>query len=260
MRRLLGSGSHLAVQRRLLPNPLGANLRSAPSRDLEPIYSAASGESFAVDRPQRRRRLGAGCAAGRLGGLGLGDLVEVSVAVDTLPVRSLSTMADSHGPSLGLVGQPGGRRIVLLLFNFGWLDAYAPGRRPAGCGCAVAAAVFFAGFARNRQEWWRLLPAWTLTSLATMVVTEYACQSGPSLDRSAVFAGLALAFGTSTSLAHRALVGDSAGWIHASVGSSCRRKQLDSTTEVLAALLFIGLGLVFFFLYFWTRSVAIGGR
>ncbi len=67
-------------------NPLGANLRSAPSRDLEPIYSAASGESFAVigrNGPGDWVQvvLPDGSAAWILG-----TLVEVSVGVDTLPV------------------------------------------------------------------------------------------------------------------------------------------------------------------------------
>lgn len=67
-------------------NPLGANLRTAPSRDLEPVYSAASGESFAVVG-----RTGAGdwvqvvLPDGSAAWI-LATLVEVSVGVDTLPV------------------------------------------------------------------------------------------------------------------------------------------------------------------------------
>ena len=67
-------------------NPLGANLRGAPSRDLEPVYSAASGESFAVVG-----RNGAGdwvqvvLPDGSAAWI-LATLVEVSVGLDTLPV------------------------------------------------------------------------------------------------------------------------------------------------------------------------------
>jgi uncharacterized protein YgiM (DUF1202 family) len=67
-------------------NPLGANLRGAPSRDLEPVYSAASGESFAVIG-----RTGAGdwvqvvLPDGSAAWI-LATLVEVSVGVETLPV------------------------------------------------------------------------------------------------------------------------------------------------------------------------------
>ena len=69
-----------------IANPLGANLRGAPSRDLEPVYSAAPGESFAVvgrngDGLWVQVVLPDGSAAWVLAAL-----VEVSVGVDTLPV------------------------------------------------------------------------------------------------------------------------------------------------------------------------------
>ena len=69
-----------------IASPLGANLRSAPSRDLEPIYSAASGESFAVIG-----RNGAGdwiqvvLPDGSAAWV-LAAVAQVSVGVDTLPV------------------------------------------------------------------------------------------------------------------------------------------------------------------------------
>ncbi len=69
-----------------IASPLGANLRSAPSRDLEPVYSAASGESFAVIG-----RNGAGdwiqvvLPDGSAAWV-LAAVAQVSVGVDTLPV------------------------------------------------------------------------------------------------------------------------------------------------------------------------------
>ncbi|MFN8464812.1 MAG: SH3 domain-containing protein [Caldilineaceae bacterium] len=69
-----------------IASPLGANLRGAPSRDLEPIYSAASGESFAVIG-----RNGAGdwiqvvLPDGSAAWV-LAAVAQVSVGVDTLPV------------------------------------------------------------------------------------------------------------------------------------------------------------------------------
>jgi uncharacterized protein YgiM (DUF1202 family) len=69
-----------------IANPLGANLRSAPSRDLEPVYSAASGESFTVigrngsgDWVQVLLPDGSSAWA-------LVPTVELSVAIDSLPV------------------------------------------------------------------------------------------------------------------------------------------------------------------------------
>jgi uncharacterized protein YgiM (DUF1202 family) len=67
-------------------NPLGANFRSAPSRDLEPVYSADASESFAVigrngtsDWVQIVLPDGSAVWA-------LATTLNVSVAVDTLPV------------------------------------------------------------------------------------------------------------------------------------------------------------------------------
>jgi hypothetical protein len=110
--------------------------------------------------------------------------------------------------------------------------------------------VFFVGFARNRLEWWRLLPAWTLTSLATMALTGTRANVDRALIAAQVFAGLALAFG------HIYMPARAERWwailpggfmlvLAAVVGAS----SWVSATELLAALLFMGLGLVFFLLY-----------
>jgi MFS family permease len=160
-------------------------------------------------------------------------------------------MTDSRGRawawSISLV--VGG--VILLLFNFGWLDAYAPWPQflLAG-GCGVAAAIFFVGFAGTHQEWWRLLPAWTLAALATMALTSTLEGADRALIVAQVFAGLALAFG------HIYLPARAERWwailpggfmlvLAIVVGAS----SWVSATEILAALLFIGLGLVFFLLY-----------
>lgn len=146
--------------------------------------------------------------------------------------------------------------LVLLLFNFGWLDAYAPWPQAVLAGAfAVAAAVFFVGYARNHLEWWRLLPGWTLTSLAAMVLSATFAKVDRALIAALLFAGLALAFG-SIYLAARterwwailpggfmlvlAVVVAASTWV--------------ATTEMLAALLFAGLGMVFFLLYFLDQK------
>ncbi len=141
--------------------------------------------------------------------------------------------------------------IFLLLFNLGWLDAYAPWPLLLlAAACAVSALFFFAAFGRDRQEWWRLLPAWTLVSLATMALTSALAEADRAFIAAQVFAGLALAFGHIYLLARHerwwailpggfmlvlALVVGASAWVTA--------------TELLAALLFVGLGLVFFLLY-----------
>jgi hypothetical protein len=141
--------------------------------------------------------------------------------------------------------------LILLLFNFGWLDAYAPWPQAVlAAAFAVAAAVFFFGYARNHQEWWRLLPGWTLTSLAVMVLTATFASVDRSLIAAQLFGGLALAFG-SIYLAGRAerwwaiLPGGFMLVLAFVVGVS----SWVTSTEILAAVLFVGLGLVFFLLY-----------
>lgn len=140
---------------------------------------------------------------------------------------------------------------VLLMFNFGLLDAYAPWPQAvlAG-GCAMAAAGFFIAFARHRAEWWRLLPAWTLAALASMVLTGIFAQVDRSLIAAQVFGGLALAFGNIYLLARQErwwaiLPGGFMLVLAVVVGAS----RWVADLQLLAALLFGGLGLVFFLLY-----------
>jgi len=140
---------------------------------------------------------------------------------------------------------------VLLLFNLGVLDAYAPIPQVGlAAACAVAAVVFFVSFARARQEWWRLLPAWTLTALTGMSLTIALPGFDRALIAAQIFVGLALAFG------HIYLLERTERWwaiipggfmlvLGIVVGLSSRI----NSTELLAALLFVGLGLVFFLLY-----------
>ena len=141
--------------------------------------------------------------------------------------------------------------VILLLYNFGLLDAYAPWPQAvlAG-GCAVAAAFFFIGFARHRAEWWRLLPAWTLAALASMVLTGALAQWDRALIAAQVFGGLALAFGSIYLLARQErwwaiLPGGFMLVLAVVVGAS----RWITAVELLAALLFGGLGLVFCLLY-----------
>lgn len=141
--------------------------------------------------------------------------------------------------------------VVLLIFNFGLLDAYAPWPQAvlAG-GCAAAAAWFFIGFARHRQEWWRLLPAWTLTALASMVLSAALLQPDRTWIAAQVFGGLALAFGNIYLTARHErwwaiLPGGFMLVLAVVVGAS----RTITAFEQLAALLFGGLGLVFFLLY-----------
>ena len=141
--------------------------------------------------------------------------------------------------------------VVLLLFNFGLLNAYSPWPQAilAG-GCGLAALALFIAFTRHRQEWWRLLPAWTLVALAVMVVTGLLAGFGRALVAAQLLAGLALAFGNVYLLAPQErwwaiLPGGFMLVLAGVVGAS----HWTVAVELLAALLFGGLGLIFFLLY-----------
>ena len=60
---------------------------------------------------------------------------------------------------------------VLLLFNFDLLTRYEPLVQYIVGGLFGAAGIsFFAGYLPMRQNWWRLIPGWTLLALACMVI------------------------------------------------------------------------------------------
>lgn len=141
--------------------------------------------------------------------------------------------------------------VILLLFNFGLLNAYTPWPQAllAG-GCGLGAVVLFGGFARHGQEWWRLLPAWTLVALASMVLTGSLGGFDRALIAAQLLAGLALAFGNVYLLARQerwwALLPGGFMLVLAVVVAA---SHWLASVELLAALLFGGLGLVFFLLY-----------
>ena len=141
--------------------------------------------------------------------------------------------------------------VILLLFNFDLLAAYEPVAQfvMAG-GLAVGGVGFFVGFATGRENWWRLIPGWTLLALAAMVVLSvFPAVAGP-LIASLLFVGLALAF------AHIYLLNRSLNWwailpggfflvIAAVIVLSASVESL----PLLGSLLFVGIGLVFFSIY-----------
>ena len=141
--------------------------------------------------------------------------------------------------------------ILILLFNFGVLDAYTPFVQYVLAGiCALAAFVFFASFARSRAEWWRLIPAWTLAALAGMILVSVLPGFDQRIVAALLFGGLALAFG------HIYMLDRSERWwaiipggfmlvLGIVIGLSSRVEQI----EWLALVLFVGMGAVFFLLY-----------
>lgn len=137
--------------------------------------------------------------------------------------------------------------IVLLLFNLHLLGAYQNILRWVLTSLfALGGLGFLGSFFVSRQNWWRLIPAWTLLALAAMADLNLSGQAAGEITAALLFVGLALAF------AHVYLLNRTEHWwaimpggfmlvLSAVIVLSRQVARLD----LLGALLFIGLGLVF---------------
>ncbi len=141
--------------------------------------------------------------------------------------------------------------VLLLLFNLQVLAAYEPTAQYGVAGVlAVLGAGFLASYAWRRDEWWRLMPGWTLLALATMVLLSVQVQLPRPLIAAVLFVGLGLAF-VNIYLVKRAdhwwaiIPGGFMIVLAAVISLSVRVARL----ETLGAALFVGMGLVFFLLY-----------
>ncbi len=141
--------------------------------------------------------------------------------------------------------------VVLLFYNAGLFAAFTPIPQYTLAGCCLAAGIaFFVGFARAQDEWWRLIPAWTFLALSLMAgLNGFAVVPQP-ISAALVFGGLALAF------AHIYLRSRVANWwalipggFMLVLGIVIGLSSQITRVEVLAALLFVGLGIVFLLLY-----------
>lgn len=146
--------------------------------------------------------------------------------------------------------------VVLLLFNFGMFAAYSPLAQWILAGALVfAALVLFAGFVRNPDEWWRVIPAWTLLALAVMVLVALVPGIDQRMQAAAICAGLALAFG------HIYLLNRTERWwalipggFMLVLGVVIAVSVWLASITLLAAILFAGLGGVFILLYLADRG------
>lgn len=143
-----------------------------------------------------------------------------------------------------------GGGALLLLFEFGLLAPYSPLVQFILSGAFVLAAVIFFGtFARTPADWWRVIPGWTLLGLAVVLVLSTLAVDQRWLGAT-VFFGLAAAF-THVYLLDRgsrwwALI---PGGFLLVLGLVIGVSAWVSSINVLALLLFGGLGAVFFLLF-----------
>ena len=142
---------------------------------------------------------------------------------------------------------------ALLLFNFDLLARFQPlGQFILAALFALAGVgFFFAAYASPREDWAQLIPAWTLMALAGMVLASTVEAIDQRLTAAILFLGLAAAF------LHIYMLNRPDNWwaiipggfmlvLAGVIALSVRIVR----AETLAALLFAGLGGVFFVLYF----------
>jgi hypothetical protein len=141
--------------------------------------------------------------------------------------------------------------IVLLLFNFDVLARYEPTAQyivagVLGAGGLVALGSYF----WRRDQWWRLMPGWTLIALAVMVLLSANDAVERAYIAAVLFVGLTIAF------AHIYLVNRADHWwaiipggfmlvLAVVISLSVNISRL----ETLGAILFVGMGLVFGLVY-----------
>jgi hypothetical protein len=155
------------------------------------------------------------------------------------------------GPLVWAVGLVGVGSLLLLL-NFDLLTRYEPAAQflLAALLALVSAGFFLAAYASPREDWAQLIPAWTLVALAAMTLTSTFDTLDQRITAALLFVGLAAAF------LHIYLLNRLDNWwalipggfmlvLAAVIGLSVRITR----AETLAALLFAGLGLVFFALF-----------
>jgi hypothetical protein len=144
-----------------------------------------------------------------------------------------------------------GGGLLLLVFNIGLLTRFAPlGQYIIAGAVGIAALACFGAYIVKREHWWRLIPGWTLAAFAAMVLLTL----WPEVDRRWIgtlpLIGLAVAF-INIYLLRRSTYWWAimpAGFMLV-LGVVIVLSGWVERLEVLGAVLFVGMGLVFFILY-----------
>ncbi len=167
-------------------------------------------------------------------------------------VHSSRTVNSALLWALGLIGSG----ILLLVWTLGLLTAYEPWAQIiVALLLAVVGVGFFSGYfaariKEARAGWWRFIPAWTMVALAIMVLLSTLDPAPVELIAALLFWGLAAAF------LHIYLLQRSEHWwalipggFMLVLGSVILLSTFTINITILGALLFAGMGGVFFALY-----------
>jgi hypothetical protein len=141
--------------------------------------------------------------------------------------------------------------ILLLLFNLGVLERYEPMAQYGAAGVlAVGGFSALVSYFWRREQWWRLMPGWTLLALAAMIMVSLDDSVPRPYIAATLFVGLALAF-ANLYLVNRAehwwaiIPG---GFMLVLAGVIALAVTI-TRLETLGAILFAGMGVVFGLVY-----------
>ncbi len=165
-------------------------------------------------------------------------------------------MSESRGRSLAWAAVLVAGGIIALLFNLNALRAYEPLAQYIAAGVLALGGVgFFVGAATSAPAWWRLIPAWTLLALAAMVLASVLVPAAGRWVAALLLWGMAAAF------AHIYATGRAERWwallpggFLAVMGVVIAVSGRVSSISVLGSLLFVGVGAVFFLVYWLGGS------
>ncbi len=141
--------------------------------------------------------------------------------------------------------------VGLLLFNLDVFVRFEPYvQYGAAALLGLLALLFVGGYLSARENWWRLIPGWTLIALTAMVYLTTLPALDQRITASVLFVGQAIAF------AHIYLLDRAERWwaiipggFMLMLGGTIALSSVTEEPAVLGTVLFIGLGAVFFLLY-----------
>jgi len=146
--------------------------------------------------------------------------------------------------------------VLLLAWNLGFFAAYEPWAQYLfAVLLAAAGASFFVVYIRAPEQWWRLIPGWTMLALAVMLFLSILPTPPVRLIAAILFWGMALAFVQIYWLQRvQRWWAILPGGFMLVLGVIIAVSGFVADIELLGALLFVGMGGVFYFLY------ALSGR
>ncbi len=146
--------------------------------------------------------------------------------------------------------------VVLLSFNSGLLERFQPSAQYLLSALLLLGGFgFFGAYAAAKENWWRLMPAWTLIALSIMSVLSVIETINPRLNAGLLFVGLAVAFFHIYLLRRRehwwTII---PGGFMLVIGVVVGLSSIVERAETLGGILFVGMGAVFLLLYSLGRT------